>query len=165
MNRAQALELMQRYYEGDGWSVGHAQKVLGYAEQVLGGEQVTDRYLQQVVVLAAIFHDVGIPVAKQKYGTAAGPYQEQEGEPVARRLLTELGIRPDILERVCYIVGHHHSHEKVDGLDFQIIWESDALVNIPSRPTRPTPEQIPEIIERNFVTTTGRDLITKILVG
>lgn len=165
MNKEQALELMNRYYEGDQWSITHAQNVLGYAEQILRDEQVTDRYVQEVATLAAIFHDVGIPVAKQKYGTSAGPYQEQEGEPVARRLLTELAIRPDILERVCYIVGHHHSHDKVDGLDFQIIWESDALVNIPSRPSRPAPEQVGEIIERNFVTTTGRRLISKILVG
>lgn len=165
MNRDQALELMQRYYEGDQWSITHAQSVLGYAEQILREEQITDRYRQEVVVLAAIFHDVGIPIAKQKYGTAAGPYQEQEGEPVARRLLTELAIRPDILERVCYIVGHHHSQDQIDGLDFQIIWESDALVNIPSRPSRPAADQIAEIIARNFVTTTGRHLMTKILVG
>ncbi len=164
MYKDQALELMQRYYEGDQWSINHAQKVLGYAEQILRDEQITDRYVQEVVTLAAIFHDVGIPVAKQKYGTAAGPYQEQEGEPVARDLLTELGIRLDILERVCYIVGHHHSLDKVDGLDFQVIWESDALVNIPSRPNRPAPEQIGEIIERNFVTITGRKLISEILL-
>lgn len=165
MSREQALELMKRYYEGDQWSTAHAESVLGYAEQILRDELITDTYIQEVVVLSAIFHDVGIPVAKQKYGTAAGPYQEKEGEPVARQLLSELAVRPDILERVCYIVGGHHTHEKVDGLDFQIIWESDALVNIPSRPSRPAADQVDEIIKRNFVTATGRGLITKILVG
>lgn len=49
------------------------------------------------------------------------------------RLLGEIGARSDVLERVCHIVGHHHTREAVGGPDFQIFWESDALLNIPRK--------------------------------
>ena len=29
-----------------------------------------------------------------------------------------------------YIIGNHHSYSKIDGIDFQIVVESDFLVNI-----------------------------------
>ena len=33
------------------------------------------------------------------------------------------------LERICYIVAHHHSFSGVQGLDYQIMLEADFLVN------------------------------------
>jgi len=151
---------MQKHFLGGEWYINHALQVTSFVEQIVQGEGVGDVYVQQVTLLAGVFHDVGIPAALEKHGTGAGPYQEKEGEPIARDLLARLGVRPDILERVCYIVAHHHTHAAIDGLDFQILWEADALVNIPTAWGKRTFEHtLPELIEINFRTSTGRSLI------
>ena len=36
-----------------------------------------------------------IKVAEEKYGSSTGPYQEKEGPPVAREILSRLGISID----------------------------------------------------------------------
>lgn len=36
----------------------------------------------------------------------------------------------NIVDRVCSLVGNHHSYSKIDGLDFQILVEADFIVNI-----------------------------------
>lgn len=83
---------------------------------------------------------------------------------MARQLLEELGVRPDIRERVCYIVRHHHSPEYIDALDFQILYEADALVNIPNRWQHgqlQEPGELEALIQQTFRTMTGMALIRK----
>ena len=33
------------------------------------------------------------------------------------------------MNRVAYLVGHHHSPEQIDGIDYQILNEADYIVN------------------------------------
>ena len=160
--RKQAVGLMKEHFKNEERYVNHALQVTAFAETIAQKEGIEHAFLNEVITLSGVFHDVGIPVALEKHGTGAGPYQEREGEPVARELMTKLSIRPDILERVCFIVGHHHTRAAVDGLDFQVIWEADALVNIPaSWGKRAYEHTLPELIELNFRTRTGRELIQK----
>ena len=42
----------------------------------------------------------------------------------------KLGYAPDVIDRVCYLVGHHHTYGQVDGLDYRILIEADFLVNL-----------------------------------
>ena len=56
-------------------------------------------------------------------------YQEALGPAPARELLESLGFPADVTERVCYLVGHHHSYDQVDGVDYRILLEADFLVN------------------------------------
>ena len=37
------------------------------------------------------------------------------------------GVYP--LDRVAYLVGHHHSPAQIDGIDYQILIEADYIVN------------------------------------
>lgn len=160
--REKAIELMKDHFNHGERYVNHALQVTAFAEAIMQGEHIEQAYMQQVITLAGIFHDVGIPAAIEKHGSGAGPLQEREGEPIARALLTKLSVRPDILERVCYIVGHHHTLTAVDGADFQVIWEADALVNIPAAWGKRVFEQtLPELIDLNFRTRTGKEIITK----
>jgi ribosomal protein S18 len=32
--------------------------------------------------------------------------------------------------RISFIVGNHHTPEKIDGIDFQILWEADLIENM-----------------------------------
>ena len=160
MYKDQAIDLMRRHFGPLDRYVDHALSVTRFAKEIVAGEGITDSFCSTVITLAAVFHDVGIPAAIARHGTGAGPYQEREGEPIARELLSELGIRRDIAERVCYIVGRHHTQEAVDGLDFQVLWEADALVNIPNGWGRKDYGcTFDELVTANFKTRTGRHLI------
>lgn len=51
-----------------------------------------------------------------------------------------------------------HTFSKIDGVDFQIQWEADLLVNLETRPVRSDREKLKAAIEGNFKTTTGKTL-------
>lgn len=34
------------------------------------------------------------------------------------------------IERVKYLIGHHHTYKEIDGMDYQILIEADFLVNL-----------------------------------
>ena len=45
-------------------------------------------------------------------------------------MLKNLGFDQDVIDRVSYLVGHHHTYTDIDGMDYQILVEADFLVNI-----------------------------------
>ena len=70
-------------------------------------------------------------VSERKYGSSNGKYQEKEGPDEARLLLKRVGgYTSEEIDRICYLVGHHHTYSHIDGLDYQILVEADWLVNI-----------------------------------
>lgn len=126
------LELSMRVMEHDAGSplrVQHTQKVYAFARQI-GLWEGLDERTQYILELAALLHDVGIRPALEKYGSSAGPLQEKEGPPLVRTMLGDLGVDPEAIERVAWLVGHHHTYTDVKGLDYQILLEADFLVNL-----------------------------------
>jgi hypothetical protein len=123
------LTEMIHYFGADARRVNHALKVYGFARAIAASEDI-DAQTREVIGLAAALHDIGIPEAERKYGSSAGNLQEQEGPPVARGILEKLGVGAQTVERVCYLIGNHHSYQKINGPDFQILVEADFLVNI-----------------------------------
>jgi hypothetical protein len=120
---------MMRYFQDDVRRINHALKVSGFAATIAGREGVLEQDAT-VIGLAAALHDIGIKKAEEKYHSTAGKYQEVEGPPLAKQILQRNGIEASIIERVCFLIGNHHSYQKIDGLDFQILVEADFLVNI-----------------------------------
>ena len=47
----------------------------------------------------------------------------------AKEILKKVGYNKNI-DRICFIIGNHHTPSKIDGLDFQIQWEADLLENL-----------------------------------
>ena len=123
------IELMINYNGSDVPRINHALKVHGFADYIAAKEQC-DGKTKEIICIASILHDIGIHNAEKKYNSNAGNYQELEGPIVASELLKNIDIPNDILERVFYLIGHHHSYNKIDGIDFQILVEADFLVNI-----------------------------------
>jgi HD superfamily phosphodiesterase len=123
------IEEMAYYFQNDVHRINHSLKVYGFATAISNTESVPVRD-SIVVSLASVLHDIGIKEAEKKYNSTAGKFQEQEGPPIAREILVKQGIQTEIVERVCYLIGNHHSYQKIDGLDFQILVEADFLVNI-----------------------------------
>lgn len=111
-------------------SIEHALKVFAYA-QGIGGEEGVSGDDMLTLGAAALIHDIGIPSAKERFGSSAGEYQEAEGKRLTPNLLERAGMPERIWERVAWLVGHHHSEPlaKDDPL-LQILMEADYLVNL-----------------------------------
>ena len=122
-----ALAMMQKN-SGDIRRIEHSLKVYGYA-QLLGVAESLNEKTLEILELTALLHDIGIHVAEKKYAKSASHYQETEGPPVARDILTSLEFNPETVDRVCFIISKHHTFTAVDGVDFQLLVEADFLVN------------------------------------
>jgi uncharacterized protein len=122
-----ALAMMQKN-SGDIRRIEHSLKVFTYARLLGTAESLDDKTLD-ILELTALLHDIGIHVAEQKFGKSTSQYQEIEGPPVAREILTALEYDPGIVERICYIISRHHTFTAIDGTDFQLLVEADFLVN------------------------------------
>ena len=120
---------MMEYDKGSAKRIQHFLKVYEFAK-LIGQLEELDDDLQFVLETAALVHDIGIRNALEKYGTSAGPYQEKEGVVEAELLLKKLGFSPEIIARVVYLVGHHHTFTDIVGVDYQILVEADFLVNL-----------------------------------
>jgi HD superfamily phosphodiesterase len=123
------IEKMISYYGTDIRRINHAIKVYGFASCIARREKLSDNEIL-IVDIAAVLHDIGIIEAEKKYNSASGKYQEIEGPAIARNILSDEEIAVETLDRICYIIGNHHSYQKIDGVDFRIIVEADFLVNI-----------------------------------
>lgn len=120
---------MIAYYDGDPKRIQHFTKVHSYARLIGIGEELDDASLF-ILEAAAYTHDIGIRVAEEKYGRCDGKLQEQEGPIIAQKMLSQLGFENYIVERICFLLGHHHTYDNIDGLDYQILVEADFLVNL-----------------------------------
>lgn len=130
MDQLDALALrMMEHDGGDPRRIQHFLKVHTLA-RLIGRAEGLDGQTLLTLEAAALTHDIGIRPAEQKYGSCAGPLQEQEGPAPARAMLTELGFDAALIERVCWLIAHHHTYENVVGLDYRILLEADFLVNL-----------------------------------
>jgi HD domain len=125
----EVIQKMIEYFGNDVRRINHALKVYGFASTICRSEKLNQNEID-ITEIAAILHDIGIPEAERKYKSCIGKYQEKEGPPIARKLLAECSITFDLVERICYLIGNHHTYTKIDGTDFQILVEADFLVNI-----------------------------------
>ena len=114
----EVLNEMTGYFGTDIRRINHALKVYGFASAICRSENL-DAPTIQVVEIAAILHDIGIPESEKKYGSCIGKYQEIEGPPVARAILEKLRVAHATIDRICFLIGHHHTYTKIDNTDFQ----------------------------------------------
>jgi hypothetical protein len=121
-------EAMIRHEAGCRSRVAHFLKVAAYA-RLIASQETDDSQLCQLIELAALTHDIGIKPSLAKYGSATGPQQEKEGPPLAQILFADTGLAQEQTSRICWLIGHHHTLQPIDGLDHQIIIEADFLVN------------------------------------
>lgn len=123
------LNLMISYNSPDVRRINHAIKVYSFAVNI-AEEESCDIDTFNTIAYAAILHDIGIHEAENKHGSSAGKFQEIEGPSVAKELLKNFEITEKMKNRIFYLIGNHHTYDKIDGIDFQILVEADFLVNI-----------------------------------
>lgn len=119
---------MVAYNACDARRIHHFIKVYGFAKMI-GETEGLDADTQEILEIAALTHDIGIRNSERKYGNCSGAHQQEEGPPEARALLESLGIESSVIDRVCWLIAHHHTYTDIQGLDYQILVEADFLVN------------------------------------
>ena len=123
------IKEMIRYYANDPKRIQHFIKVHDLARIIGRLEHLGEEELD-ILETAAIVHDIGIKVSEEKYGDCSGKHQELEGPIIARAMLETLEFADSVIDRVCYLVAHHHTYNEIDGSDYQILVEADFLVNL-----------------------------------
>ena len=120
-------------------------------------------HLDSESIAAALLHDIGIHEAERRHGSSAGPYQEQEGPAVARPLLSAAGADESEIERIGWLIAHHHSCQAGEDTDFRILLEADFLVNA-EEDSLPR-ASIASARERLFRTDSGKKLLDDIFLS
>jgi len=120
-----------------------------------------------VVAASALLHDIGIPRAQEVHGSSAGSFQEMEGPPICREILTRLAFPAEGTALVCGIVANHHTaHDSdiVSTTEFRILWDADWLVNFPRRYRDATGEEKEMAIQEIFRTARGKELAEELFL-
>ena len=159
MTISQILVKMIDYSAGNRKDIHHLMKVHSYARIIGKGEGLSEE-LQKITEIAAIVHDIACPLCRNKYGNTNGKYQEAEGPALTESFLADTGLTGVEIARIAYLVGHHHTYEGVDGLDYQILLEADYLVNADE--SGYSRENILHMRDTIFQTKTGTALLESI---
>ena len=128
MKIAEFMEKMIVFSKENMHDIDHFMKVWAYAKTIGELENIGDE-TQYILEIAALTHDIACPLCREKYGNTNGKYQEEEGAWLVKDFLADMGLTSVQIERVAYLVGHHHTFQRIDGLDYQILIEADFIVN------------------------------------
>lgn len=151
---------MQQYFGDDQRRIEHALSVSMYAEQLLA-------YIDAdpvLVLTAAYLHDIGIPESERKHGSSAGRWQEIEGPPIARKILTDLNAEAVFADQVAEIVANHHTRDGVNSPEFRVIWDADALVNFAAPLHTKSEEEREHILQDHMATEAGYRIARRIFI-
>jgi HD superfamily phosphodiesterase len=153
---------MKRYFKNDFKRIGHASRVARYAENI--GKKEGGNLA--VILTAAYLHDIGIKEAERKHRSTAARFQEEEGPPIAKQILTRLGAGEELIEEVADIIGHHHHPRTEETVNFKVLYDADLIANLEEgNKERPLDtEKLERIFNKSFLTETGRSTAESVLV-
>ena len=159
MTVAEVVRKMVEYSKGDLHDINHFMKVYAYAKTIAEGENLSPEQ-QKLVEVTAVVHDIACPLCRVKYGNANGKHQEEESAALIEEFFVDSDLPKEFVDRVSYIVSHHHTITGIDGIDYQILVEADFLVNLAEEQS--SKETIESVKNKIFKTKTGIWLINKI---
>ena len=110
MDHIELFNKMIEYYEGNPKRIQHFTKVFEYCRLIGTMENIPEKE-QFALETTALVHDIGIKKAEEVHGkgNCSGKLQEKLGPEIAEKMLNELGYPKDVIERVSYLVAHHHT--------------------------------------------------------
>lgn len=141
--------------------IEHTVKMHNYARQI-GVSEGFNVEQQLILELTALLHDIGIQISLKKHNSSAAKYQQLEGPAIAKEILENYDVPSLIIDRVCYIIAHHHTYTAIDDSVFQVIVEADFLVNAVEDDC--SEKQIATFRDKYFSTSMGSCLL-ELLVG
>ena len=128
MKIATAIEKMTDFYKGNIHDIYHFLKVWAFAKNI-GEAEGLDPKTQETLEMAAVVHDIACPLCREKYGNTSGKHQEEESAPLVAEFFKDVPAGELDVERITWLVTHHHTYTNVEGMDYQILLEADFLVN------------------------------------
>ncbi len=159
MTISMIMEKMITVSCGNIHDIEHFVKVWSYAKTI-GELEGLDSETQFLLETEALTHDITCPVCRKKYGNANGKLQEKQSPALIIAFFSDTDLTESLVERVSYVVGHHHTYDGVDGLDWQILLEADYIVN--ASESAYSRENIQEFLETHAKTSTGKRLIREV---
>jgi putative nucleotidyltransferase with HDIG domain len=124
--KGKTVKLLVEFFGTDVRRITHALEVLRHAERIMEEAPECDR---EIVIAAALLHDVGIKPSEELLGYNNGKTQEKYGPAVAAELLKRIDFPSEKIIRVSEIIGNHHSPSRYDYVELKIIKEADRIVN------------------------------------
>ncbi len=122
------LEKMIAFSQGNIHDIDHLIRVWANAK-LIGAQENLPPETQYLLEIAAITHDIACPLCREKYGNTNGKHQEREGARMVRDFLADTGMTEAQIDRIAYLVGHHHTLENISSPDLQILIEADYIAN------------------------------------
>ncbi len=156
---AKLMNMMTEYFNGDPKRIQHFTKVYAYAKNI-GVLENIDSDTAFILETAAIVHDIGIKKGEEKYERCDGKIQEELGPYEAEKILKKCGYSKEVIRRVKYLVGHHHTYSGIDGIDYQILVEADFIVNMYE--DNADIESVKSVLGKIFKTKAGTDMYRQI---
>ena len=104
-------------------------------------------------------HSFAKLIGEEEHLEENGRLQEQEGPAEAEKMMKSLGFEQDMIDRVSYLVGHHHTYTNINGMDYQILVEADFLVNYFENHSET--DTIKKSVKKIFKTETGIRIATE----
>ncbi len=109
--------------------INHGFKVYCIAKLIAYMEDLDTR-TSTIIEAAAILHDIAIRFVETNYISSSGKRQEEYGSIIARPILESVSKDNEFIERVLFLIAHHHTYEDISGIDYQILIEADFIVNV-----------------------------------
>lgn len=159
---ALTIEKMIQFYHGNIHDVSHFLKVYAFAKTIGELERLTPQ-TQETLELAAVVHDIACPLCREKYGSTNGKKQELESPPLIGKFFSDLPVAPETVQRISWIVAHHHIYGLSNDLDYQILLEADYLVNA-EKNSSPA-ESARSAMHKIFKTKTGGKILSELYLN
>lgn len=150
------------YDKGDPKRIQHFIKVHSFARLIGTGEKLSPQDMN-ILEAAAVLHDIGIHNCEKKYHSAAGKYQQTEGVPVAGDILLRMDVSERDIEKICFLIAHHHTYEGVNSVLWRILLEADLLVN--AYEDNMSEAAVKTAAEKIFETESGKKLLNALFLG
>ncbi|MGN0587088.1 MAG: HD domain-containing protein [Oscillospiraceae bacterium] len=150
------------YDKGDPRRIQHFIKVHSFARLIGTSEKLTAEDMN-ILEAAAVLHDIGIHNCEQKYRSTSGKYQQTEGVPVARDILSDMKCSDNDTEKICFLIARHHTYDGVNSVLWRILLEADFLVN--AYEDNMSEAAVKTASEKIFGTASGKKLLNDLFLG
>ena len=152
-----AVEMKMRL-KNDFRRIGHTSRVASVVEKLIGSEKSKPA----VLLAAAYLHDIE-PIDPTGPVDTAG--KKEKSTAVAREILEKLDAPEEIIEEVCDIIKHLDDPGSYHSRDLDLVHDAHLLTSLQEKIKKSEldPNFLTEIIDRDFVTDSGRNLAYQLL--
>ena len=159
MNETLLLQNALLFEQGHSRRTRHILSVYGFAKIIGENAHLNDRDLN-ILLAAAILHDIAIKYCKEKYhGDASQENQRKEAPYLAKKFLREANYPSDYDEEIIYLIKSHHLYNDIRTKLQQLLIEADLIVNCIEADE---PIKKAKAVAYLFKTATGKQLLNSI---